>query len=420
MTALVLASLIAGMIPVEKVVAVVGDRPILHSEVEEFLSESGSSLTDNYLEDFQTREYLDVLEQLVEEQLLVYAAIDAGYYPTDAEIQTLVDEEMANLPDQFPAESEIAWDYRDYLSVILGNRMAAQTFLGSRVQIALRDMPINPETFLISNVELVENIVMPKHVGWIYLPVLPSGADLDQAVDDIMQLRDQILNGESFEELAAQWSDDGSAINGGALGVFGPGEMTPAFEDAVFSLEIGEISLPVITPFGVHIIRLDSIHDDGRIEASHILRMVIVDQMDIDTTLVIANALLDSILYSRRGVTFEQAARLYSLDRTSSEIGGDLGTVPLKLWLPALAEAALLLEEGSVSEPILLPEAGAVVLLKIYDDAGVIDWSTYTGAELTGIVQQVIYHDTYTTVIDSLRREIPVIYYLETDDDSAD
>ncbi len=418
MTALILAALIAGMVPVEKVVAVVGDRPILHSEVEELLSESGVSLTHNYLEDFQTLEYLDALEQLVEEQLLVHAAIDAGYYPTDAEIQTRVDEEMANQPDQFPSGSDMAMEYREYFSIILGNRMAAQTFLGSRVQIALRDMPINPEVFLTSNVELIEDIVMPKHAGWIYMPVLPSGPDLDQAVDEIMQLREQILDGDSFEQLAIQWSDDGSAINGGALGVFGPGEMTPTFEDAAFSLEIDEISFPVITPFGVHIIRLDSIHDDGTIEASHILRIVSVDQMDIDNTMVTASALLDSIR-SSDGVTFEQAARLYSFDKTSSEAGGDLGTVPLKLWLPALAEAAALIEEGSVSEPIFLPDAEAVVLLKIYDDSGEIDWSTYTDAELTGIVQQVIYQDTYSTIIDSLGKEIPVIYYMETDGDSA-
>ncbi len=150
----------------------------------------------------------------------------------------------------------------------------------------------------------------------------------------------------------------------------------------------------------------------------NILLIVAVDQMDIETTMIAANILHDSIL-SNTGVTFEQAARLYSLDRTSSEAGGDLGTVPLKLWLPALAEAALLLEEGSVSEPVYLSDAGAVVLLKIYDDSGEIDWSTYTDAELSGIVQQVIYHDTYTTIIDSLRKEIPVIYYLNTDDDSA-
>lgn len=418
MTVLILASLITTMIPVEKVVAVVGDRPILHSEVEELLSESGISLTNNYLEDFQTLEYLDALEQLVEEQLMVHAAIDVGYYPTDTEIQSLVDEEMANLPGEFPSGSDIAQEYREYLSVILADRMAAQTFLGSRIQIALREMPINPEVFLTSNVELVESIVMPKHAGWIYMPVLPSGPDLDQAVVLITQLREQILNGDSFEQLAIQWSDDGSAVNGGALGVFGPGEMTPTFEDAAFSLEVDEISFPVITPFGVHIIRLDNIHDDGTIEASHILRIVAVDQMDIDNTLAIAAALLDSIR-SSSGVTFEQAARLHSLDRTSSEDGGDLGTVPLKLWLPELAEAAALIEEGSVSEPIFLPDAEAVVLLKIYDDSGEIDWSTYTDEELTGIVQQVIYHETYSTIIDSLGKEIPVIYYLETDADIA-
>ena len=111
MTALLLASLITVMIPVEKVVAVVGDKPILHSEVEELLSQSGALLTGNYLENFQTLEYLNTLEQLVEEQLLVHAAVDVGYYPTDTEIQSLVDEEMVNLSDEIPSGSDIALEY---------------------------------------------------------------------------------------------------------------------------------------------------------------------------------------------------------------------------------------------------------------------------------------------------------------------
>ena len=56
MTALVLAFLIAGMIPVEKVVAVVGDEPILHSEVVEYMSESGIPMMENLRMDFQTSE----------------------------------------------------------------------------------------------------------------------------------------------------------------------------------------------------------------------------------------------------------------------------------------------------------------------------------------------------------------------------
>lgn len=420
MTALVAIILLLTMTPVEKVVAVVDDNPILHSEVEELLIESGYPLAGSYPVDSQTPEYFDALKQLVEEKLLVIGAIDEGYYPNDAEILILFDEvmESENPFGEYPENSDVAMEYRKYLSSILGDRKAAQDFIGSKVREAFWEMTLSPEVFLSSNPDMVNDIVMPRHIGWIYLPVLPSGDDLDLAIEETEQIRDQILAGESFAELAAQWSDDGSAMNGGSLGAFGPGEMTPVFEGTAFSLETDEISHPVVTPFGVHIIKLDKKNDDGTIEASHILRMVSIDQADIDLTLIMADALLDSIR-AVGGITFEQAARQYSLDRSSSENGGDLGTVPLNMWLPAIAEAASLLEMGAVSEPVILPEAGAVILLKLYDDSDIVDWSTYTEAELNGIVQQVIYQKTYNTLIDSLRNEIPVIYYLETAENSA-
>jgi peptidyl-prolyl cis-trans isomerase SurA len=208
-----------------------------------------------------------------------------------------------------------------------------------------------------------------------------------------------------------EYSDDGSAINGGYLGTFGPGEMTLAFEDAAFSLEEGEISEPVVTPFGIHIIKLDARNEDGTINASHILRIVPVDCDDIDRTVAEADTILDEIRSSR--LSFEDAAGQYSRDRSSSEIGGDMGMIPLKLWLPQLAEVAEELETGTCSEPVILENDGAVVLIKLLEDMGEIEWDSYNDSELTGLVQQIIYQDTYNSVVDSLKNEIPVIYYLE-------
>jgi peptidyl-prolyl cis-trans isomerase C len=62
----------------------------------------------------------------------------------------------------------------------------------------------------------------------------------------------------SFEELAEKFSKCPSGRQGGQLGEFGRGRMVPEFEDAAFSLQVGEVSAPVRTQFGYHIIKRDA------------------------------------------------------------------------------------------------------------------------------------------------------------------
>jgi len=85
-------------------------------------------------------------------------------------------------------------------------------------------------------------------------------------VDDeatAIKIKKMLDDGKDFAELAAEYSKDTSnAQNGGKLGYFGRGEMVEAFEDAAFSMDIDEISDPVKTEFGYHIIKVT-----GRIEA---------------------------------------------------------------------------------------------------------------------------------------------------------
>jgi parvulin-like peptidyl-prolyl isomerase len=404
MTALIVLVLLTSFIPVEKIVAVVGNSPILHSDVEEVMVQMDLNPSGSYQVDSETPEYLEALEKLVESQLIVNAAVVAGFYPTDEEIQLLLEDELENNPIGTGTDTE-------YLSKMLADNQAAQIFVGRKVQASLQDMPQDSETYLVSNAELVEDMIMPRHISWIYLPILPSGPDFDVCMDEMVQLRARIVSGESFEEMAMEYSDDGSAMNGGYLGTFGLGEMTVAFEDAAFSLEEGEISEQVVTTFGIHIIRLDARNENGTIEASHILRIVPIDEDDIDRTMADADTILSDIRSSR--LSFEDAARLYSRDRSSSESGGDMGMIPLKLWLHQVAEVVEELEMGTCSEPVVLESAGAVVLIKLLENTGEVNWNTYTEAELTGLVQQVIYQNTYNSIVDSLRNEIPVVYYLE-------
>lgn len=72
-----------------------------------------------------------------------------------------------------------------------------------------------------------------------------------------LELRERILAGEDFATLAAEFSDDtGSAVNGGDLGWFGRGAMVAPFEEAAFTLEPGQVSEPVRSDFGYHLIEV--------------------------------------------------------------------------------------------------------------------------------------------------------------------
>jgi peptidyl-prolyl cis-trans isomerase D len=80
------------------------------------------------------------------------------------------------------------------------------------------------------------------------------------------KIRDQIENGEDFADLAMKNSEDfGNAKNGGELGFFGRGVLEKPFEEAVFSMKEGEVSKPVLTRFGWHVIELEEI-EPGRVK----------------------------------------------------------------------------------------------------------------------------------------------------------
>lgn len=83
------------------------------------------------------------------------------------------------------------------------------------------------------------------------------GQDTRELIDKMQVIRRQIMEGQaSFAQQARQYSEDGSGAKGGELGWSSPGQFVPEFEKAVLALQPGQISEPVVSRFGVHLIQL--------------------------------------------------------------------------------------------------------------------------------------------------------------------
>ncbi len=120
-------------------------------------------------------------------------------------------------------------------------------------------------------------------VSVLVIPRTVSAADSAAARNRALALRDRILKGEKFEDVAkAESADSVSGAQGGNLGKGAKGRFVPAFENAAYALKVGELSQPVLSPFGYHIIRVDERKGDT-LSLRHVL--VRIQQSDSAATL---------------------------------------------------------------------------------------------------------------------------------------
>ncbi len=193
-----------------------------------------------------------------------------------------------------------------------------------------------------------------------------DAATVAAAEAKVADLRRQILGGAPFEEIArANSQDPGSASQGGDLGFFGRGAMVKPFEDAVFSMKEGEISEPVHSSFGIHLIKLTGIeptHDqsfeEARAQVTQELRRTRAEKLFFDRSDPLANLAYehpDSLdpTATQLGLTIQHAGPF-------ARTGGEGIAAESKVTASAFSEDVL--ARGNNSEPIELTGNRLVVL----------------------------------------------------------
>jgi peptidyl-prolyl cis-trans isomerase D len=148
----------------------------------------------------------------------------------------------------------------------------------------------------------------------------PTAADSVETQRKVEALRSEIVKGAKFEEIAKRESDDSvSGKDGGALGKGPKGRFVKAFEDAAGRLKVGELSPPVATQFGFHLIRLDERKGDT-LTLHHILKLVRQGDSSATATDRRADQLAKLAASADQPSKFDSAAKALNLLITKVEV----------------------------------------------------------------------------------------------------
>lgn len=254
----------ASALELTRVVAVVNNEPITSTELNQYLVRAQNQVAKQGLQISESDLRQQVLEQMILEKLQLQVAKRMGITVDDAAVTRAI-EDIAqrnaltlDAMEQALAADGISFDqFREQIRREMTIARLREREMEGRVTVSDAEV----DHFLTNNPDLMRRIeaeagnVIQTRVRHILIRTNQATND-ESARARLLALRERILNGVDFAELARANSDDGSAFKGGDLGWINPGDTVPAFEEAMNRLEPGEISQPVKTPFGWHLIQV--------------------------------------------------------------------------------------------------------------------------------------------------------------------
>jgi peptidyl-prolyl cis-trans isomerase SurA len=254
----------------------------------------------------------------------------------------------------------------------------------------LAELPQRPETVTLSHI-----LIVPK----------PSDAVLAKAHDKITLVEGKLKAGGDFAELAKQYSDCPSAKFGGSLGTLKLEDLNNApFEAAAKALDVGQVSPPVLTEFGYHIIKVEGVEGD-QYTLRHILARAEATPDDVAAAQKLAEKVRGEIV---EGADFAKEAAQYSGDFATKNTGGLIGEVPISN-LPDDFKASLKGVPAGGIAPVTKEARGFRVVK-------VMSWNparpyTYDEAksELTNFLEQQKLEERLTAYIEDLKKSYSVV-----------
>ena len=361
---------------IDKIIAVVGEKPILYSELQAQVQQiqAQNGVVDTNLK-------CAILEDIILQKLLLNQAEKDSIEVTDAQVDQELDKKIRFFVNQIGSVEElekylgksitqIKDDFKDRIrEQLLVQQM--QSKLAGEIKVSPAEVkefynkiPKDSLPFVESEIQVAQILRKP--------PI--NIAEKERVRKELTDIRQKILDGKSFASMAAFYSEDvGSAAKGGELGFVGRGDLVPEFEAAAFELKGKEISPVIESTYGFHIIQLIERRGET-INVRHILLSPKPSATDLDK----ARIQLDSVLREVRlgTISFEEAANKFSDDAESKNNGGVMVNTAsgstffeISQMDQSLFFVVDKLKEGEISDPVLVragekKEAYRIVMLR--------------------------------------------------------
>jgi peptidyl-prolyl cis-trans isomerase SurA len=364
---------------VDKIVAKVDNNILLESEVQKSYLEAVSQAQQGI--EAPTR--CSIFESLLINKLMVAKAVVDSVIVTDAEVLLEANNRFAMVMQQFGGDeamlAEMYGKTADQLKAELEEVMREQLIVRKMRKTITDGITVSPAEvrafFLNIPADSLPLFTSEATVGQIVRKPETNPKVREDIVAQLLQFKEAISSGKStFAELAKAYSEDpGSGAQGGDLGFFRRGELAPEYEATALGLRQGEISDPVETQFGFHMIQLLEIKG-STFNTRHILRIPKASEEDIVKAERYLDSLKKEILADK--IDFAKAAKEYSQDRTTSDAGGfftDPATTSNRLSLRTLEDPVLYftidtMKIGDITPPIRFedPREGTKVRILFY------------------------------------------------------
>jgi peptidyl-prolyl cis-trans isomerase SurA len=342
----------------DRVAAIVNDGVVLNSELDEQVTVVTDRLRQQKLE-LPPQNVLrqQVLERLVLQEIQMQRANKAGLKISDDTLNSALQEvaqrnkmTLSQLPEALQQQGIEYAVYRDEMRKELTLGMLRQRDVLQRISITPRE--VDQYLDKQAKVPSEKSEYNVSHI-LIAVPQDASPAQIEAASKKASDVYERAKNGEDFARLALANSNSQTALDGGALGWRKGGELPTFLTDTIVHLRPGQVSEPLRTPTGFHLIKLNEVRsaDSSSME----------DQMHVRHILMKTNELADdatvrqklALLRERilKGEDFAGLASTTSEDPGSAAQGGDLGWTGPGSFVPEFEEHAAKLKEKEISEP---------------------------------------------------------------------
>lgn len=344
---------------IDEVIAVVGNTPILRSELDILISQLDPELEVTQ----QIR--CQLLQKLLIDKMLIHQAEIDSLPLNDDEVNDRIDNNIRFFERQMNSrvnvEKYLGMSVAEYKSQIFP-KVKSQMLLErmeqrikSEIKITpkeVRDyynqLPVDSLPFMSSEVEVGQIVMNPIH----------SKEAKEIALEQITELRSRIIEGESFSRLSSIYSDDpGSKIQGGLLPEFGRGDMVPEFERTSYKIKKDSISEVIETKYGYHILKLIDKRGD-----KVIVRHILIRPKLIESDMELTRQKMDTLLLKLQSGTikFCAAVKEYSQDEETKPNCGfftdpNIGSqrIPFDYLDKSMASAIGMMKPGTYSEPLI-------------------------------------------------------------------